>query len=165
MRGYLLSIIGVVLLSAILTAILPEGKTSSLIKSVMRMVCILAIIAPILNFFRAGSLSFEEYKNSETIFEEIGIEPQVSFINYYSEMRIEETENSLEIELLEKFQTATEVSLTWELQEQAIRGKYSVDVIQITQMRVKTMERKDEEVLRNMWEYLTKNYCSEVLIE
>ena len=165
MSGYLLSIIGVVLLSAILTSILPDGKTSGLIKSVMRMVCILAIIAPIFNFFRSGTLSLGENENSEMIFYETGIEIQSSFINYYSEMRIEETENALENELLEKYQTLAEVSLTWDIKEERLNKKYVFDAIHITQMHVKTMEQKDEEVLRNMWEYLTKNYCSEVLIE
>ena len=30
---------------------------------------------------------------------------------------------------------------------------------------VKIVKQEDEEVLRKMWEYLTQNYCSEVLIE
>lgn len=164
MSGYLLSIVGVVLLSAILTAILPEGKSSGLIKSVMRMVCTLAIISPILNFLRSQSFSFGENKNSSVNFSQFGIETQSSFISYYSEMRIAEAEDALEAELLEKYQTAAEVSLVWELQQEERTGDV-LEAIKITQMRVKTMERRDEEVLRNMWEYLTKNYCSEVLIE
>ena len=165
MSEYLLSLIGVVLLSAILTGILPEGKTSGLIKSVMRMVCILAIISPIVTFFTSGRFSIEGEKNSTTFFAQTGIQADDSFIHYYSEMRIEETENALENELLEKYQTVAEVSLTWDIKEERLNKKYVFDAIQITQMHVKTMEQKDEEVLRNMWEYLTKNYCSEVLIE
>ena len=35
----------------------------------------------------------------------------------------------------------------------------------IKKIYVKTGEEQEEEVLENMWEYLTENYCSEVLIE
>ena len=165
MSGYLLSIIGTILIATFITAILPEGKTSGIIKSMTRLACILAIVSPVLNFFRSGSLSFGKNEKSESIFTDTVIEGAETFINYYSEMRVEETEKAIAQEILEKYQLETEIDLLWERQTEAVDEKYVSDAIRITEIRVKTMDRQDEEVLRNMWEYLTKNYCSEVLIE
>ena len=96
MNGYLLSIAGVVVLSAILSSVLPNGKTSGLIKSIMRMACILAIISPIITFFHSGSLSVSGVKNSDAIFSQSVIEQERAFIHYHREMRIAETERALE---------------------------------------------------------------------
>ena len=158
MNGYLLSIAGVVVLSAILSSVLPNGKTSGLIKSIMRMACILAIISPIITFFHSGSLSVSGVKNSDAIFSQSVIEQEQAFIHYHSEMRIAETERALEKEILTQFSVETSVALSWELET-------DYDLIKITQIRVITKEQKEREVLEKMWEYLTKNYCSEVLIE
>ena len=158
MNGYLLSIAGVVILSAILSAILPSGKTSGLIKSVMRTACILAIISPIVTFFRSGALSVSGVKNFDAIFSQSVIEQERAFIHYHSEMRIAEAEKNLEKEIFEQFSVEADVALSWELETDD-------GVIKITQIRVELIEQKDGEVLKRMWEYLTKNYCSEVLIE
>ena len=165
MNEYLLSVIGTVILSAILTAVLPEGKTLGLIKTITRLACILAIVSPVLRFFSSGDLSFGEKENSETIFSQSVIEGEEAFIEYYSEMRIRETERALEAELSEKYDLATKVSLICEKQTETVAGKYPSDKIKIKELRVKLKESSNEEVLKKMWEYLTKNYCSEVLIE
>lgn len=165
MNGYLLSIVGVVLLSAFLTAILPEGKTSGLIKSVMRMACILAIVSPILSFFQSGALSVGKMKNFDAFFSQSGIEAEETFIHYYSEMRVKETEKAFEKEIYDKYFLTATVRLEWEQTTEVVAEKYPSNSIHITKICVKTLEQQDEEVLRNMWEYLTKNYCSEVLIE
>ena len=155
MNAYLLSILGTVLLSTILTAILPNGKTTQLIRMITRLVCILAIISPILSFFKTGSLSLEKEVFSD-FFSDSVIEEEASFIEYYSQLRIRETEDALERELFEKYAVEGEVTLTYERVE---------DKIRITQMCVVLQEMQEEEVLQSMWEYLTKKYCKEVLIE
>ena len=165
MREYLLSLIGVVLLSAILTGILPDGKASALIKSVMRMVCILSIISPILTFITSGSLSVASGKNSVTNFSETGIQLDGSFIHYYSEMRISETEKALEQELLGRFSVETSVKIAWEMVSEEVGKNTSIEVVKITQIRVEMIGRQEEDVIKRMWEYLTTSYCSEVLIE
>ena len=47
MSSYLLIIVGSVLLSAILTAVIPSGKTANVIKGVTKAVCLLAILSPV----------------------------------------------------------------------------------------------------------------------
>ena len=79
-------------------------------------------------------------------------------------MRISETERALKEELYEKFAVNVEVTFLWEYQtEEVIHNE--VNLVKITQIRVKIIEHQEEEVVKKMWEYLTKNYCSEVLIE
>ena len=162
---YLLSLIGIVLLSAILTAISPEGKTSGLIKSVMRMVCTLAIISPIVTFFYSGLKSASGVKKSETISSQSVIDDDATFIHYYSEMRVTETEKSLQEEIFERFSVDCEVELLWRFESEKVGKKTDIELIKITQICVKMIEKQEEEVVRKMWEYLTENYCSEVLIE
>ena len=162
---YLLCVIGTVIVSAILTAILPEGKTSGLIKTITRLACILAIVSPVLRFLRVGELSFGGMENSKEIFSQSVIEGEEAFIEYYSEMRIRETERALERELSERYGLDTEVTLLCEKQTETVDGKYPSNRIKIKEIRVKLKKLSNEEVLKKMWEYLKKNYCSEVLIE
>ena len=156
MKEYLLSIVGTVLFSALVTAVLPEGKSTGLIKGITRMICTLAIVAPVLQFFQSGTQSLIKLEKSDAIFSQSVIDAESSFIHYYSELRIRETESALEQGIEEKYGIAVEVSMVWKQENEGIY---------IEKICVKTLERQEEEVLRIMWEYLTKNYCSEVLIE
>lgn len=153
--GYLLAILGTVLSSAILTAIVPEGKTSGTVKSIAKLVCLLVIIAPIPKFLQMESF-FDETseENTETFFSQSVIETDERFINYYSEMRIRYAEQSLETEILDKYALAVDVCL-----------ECATEDLKINKITVKTNKETDEEAKRVMWEYLTQNYCSEVLIE
>ena len=152
MNGYLLGVIGTVLLAALLTAIAPEGKTSGLIKAIAKSACLLAIVAPIPSYLNLGNFD-EKNADSQTIFSQTVIETDGDFIKYYSEMRIRATAQALETELKEKFSVETSVELKW---------TYESDEIKITKIIVKA---ENGEANADMWEYLTKNYCSEVMIE
>ena len=165
MNEYLLSLIGIILLSAILTSILPDGKTLGLIKSIMRMVCILAIISPIFTYFQSGEVALRGGGNYDKKFAEAGIEIDSIFIHYYSEMRISETEKALKQELFEIFSVDCEVLLEWVLAAESVGRNESIEVVKITNISINMQETPTEEVKKKMWEYLTKNYCSEVLIE
>ena len=156
MNEYLLSIVGTVLLSAILTAILPDGKTSGLIKGVTRLACTLVIISPIVTLFQSETGSFLETKKSDDIFSQSVIDAEQTFIHYYSELRVRETEKALAREIAEKQEIEVTVSLEWTREKEDIR---------IDKICVKTYKQEDEEVLKRVWEHLTENYCSEVLIE
>lgn len=164
MSGYLLAVIGTVILSAILTAILPEGRTSGLIKTIARLACVLAIISPVLQFLQTDKLSFGKVENSMTFFSESVIEAEESFIQYYSEMRIRENEEALKSELTESFTEVESVTLDWEFETETI-SESIMKTIKITGIFVKLNEQSNEEAIEGMWEYLTQNYCSEVLIE
>ena len=155
MSGYLLTIIGTVLVCSLITAIAPEGKTTASVKGVAKLVCILAIIAPILRFFKTGSIETLFDKNRQEIFYEEVIEVDGEFIQYYSEMRIRQTEETLEVKLLEKYAVSCEVCLEWRMEEE----------IKIERIVVKVLENVGEEVKGDMRLFLLENYCEEVLIE
>ncbi len=164
MNEYLLSIIGVVLLSALITAIVPEGKTAPVIKAVSRLVCVLAILSPVLRFFQEKT-ALENAEDLPTFFSQSVIDEQDAFIKYYSEMRAQATERALEKELNDKFDVQAKVSLFWEIPIEYL-GEYSAfDGIQITKIHIKFEENAMGGDNEGMMEYLRKNYCSEVQIE
>lgn len=162
MNSYLLTVIGTVLLSSIITAILPEGKTATTIKGVAKLACLLAIIAPILQFFSTGDI--KSFQSNSSNFSEFVIQTDDSFIQYYSEKRIMETQEALEREIVELYAQKVDVTLVWIMAE-CQSGRYFSDQIQIQKICVRCQNEIDEEVRQKMWEYLTTNYCSEVLIE
>ncbi len=164
MNGYLLTVIGTVLVCTLLTAIAPEGKTSAVIKGIAKLVCVLAIIAPVLQFFQTGSiaeLTGNSWKNSE----ESVIEQDEAFIQYYSEKRVRETETALEAELLEEYGVEVQVTLFWQRENEEVGKGYSLEAIRIQCIEMELPEGVGEEVKRAMQTYVEKNYCREVLIE
>lgn len=162
MSGYVLSVIGTVLISAVLTAILPEGKTAGVVKGITRLVCVLAIVAPVLGFLQ--SKDFTASKKTKGIFSENVIEVDESFIQYYSEKRVEQTESALAEELSAKYGIDVTVTIHWEYEQETYKDKYELDNIRITKISIKG-ENASEEIIDEMAEYVAKNYCSEVLIE
>ena len=164
MSGYVLSVIGAVLLCAVLTAILPDGKMSVIIKSITRLVCVIAIISPILVFLRRGEYG-NDTENSLNYFGESVIVDGDGFIQYYRERRIQETQTVLKRDIKEKYQVDAQITLSWRIVTEEYANYYPLDKIQITKIHVHGIEQQTEEVKKQMWEYLVENYCSEVLIE
>ncbi len=162
MNGYLLGIIGTVLFSSVLTAIVPEGKTSGVIKGVAKLACVIAIVSPVLHFFKTQDTSEGFFSEN---FSKSVIQTDGEYIQYYSEMRIRETEKSLREELEKSFGLKAEIRIDWAFDSENHGGSYEVDVIKINRILVTTDGKQNGEVVNSVWEYLTKNYCSEVLIE
>ena len=170
MNGYLLAVIGTVLVCSILTSIIPEGKTAGTIKGIAKLACLLVIIAPIPRFLQSfdffDNLRGEEIVNKPENFEETVITTDSQFIEYYCEMRIRNAQTALATEIYEKYAVKASVTLSWRYENiddeetEAFEEK-----IRITQMRVALEKPISQEEEKTMWEYLTKHYCSEVLIE
>lgn len=161
MSEYLLTIIGTVLLSAIITAILPDGKTANTVKGVAKLVCVLAIVTPALGYLKTANISDSE--NPRNFFSETGIQADQDFIKYYCAMRVRNAETQIEEEMLDKFDVKCKATLTWTANE---KSASSVETsIAVTKISIEIKNDTDEEDVLAMWEYLTKNYCSEVLIE
>ncbi len=161
LSGYLLGLIGTVIFSAVLTAILPEGKTSGVIKGVVKLTCVLAIVSPIVTFFTSTETPDGVIEQN---FSKSVIQTDEGYIQYYSEMRIRETEKALENQVKTNFGIQTQINLDWALTTET-QGGYAVEKVKINAIKVVTDGKQNEEVVKSVWEYLTKNYCSEVLIE
>lgn len=155
MSGYLLSVIGAVLICALITAIAPEGKTATSVKGIAKLVCVLAIISPVFKYLKTGDLEAFTDKNRQEFFSESVIDAEATFIKYYSEMRVKQTEDALQKELLEKYDLETEISLQWRMNE-----KICIDAI-----CVKLQKNINEDIENNVRSYLSKTYNCEVLIE
>ncbi len=149
--SYLLSVVGTILLGAVLTAIIPEGKTAGTVRSMTKLVCLLVIISPILSYLSAGNATGKEKNFTQSV-----IQTDESFIQYYSELRVEQAEKAIAEALQKEFTVDCKVQLEWLLEEEQIH---------ITKICVRTQEACDKEVKSRMCEYLMKNYCSEVLLE
>lgn len=160
MNAYVLSVIGTVIFSAVLICMIPEGKTASLIKGVAKTACVAVIVAPILHFFHTGDIPSFFYKNTQGIFSQSGIETDSEFIQYYSEMRVRQTQERMQTELFEKYEVRVRVSLEWVRKE-----KDGNEEIYITKIKVSDMEMQPEEKKNEVREYLSQTYCSEVQIE
>ena len=113
MSQYLMKIIGIVLMAVVLVNLLPTGKTSVLIKNILRLCMYLSILTPAFNFFLSlegnDKLSFGEIFTD--YFSESVIVTDESYINYCSEKSIETAENIIEKKVLEEYGINVEINL------------------------------------------------------
>ncbi len=156
MSGYLLSVVGTILISAVLTAIVPEGKTAPTIKHIARLACLAIIISPIPKFFQKNVSGTEINGN---FFTEKVIQTDSSFIQYYSELRMDHLETAIQRELFDKFSINITIEIECEGSEE-----YTGELI-VKRIRLLETSEMTEEKKMVVWEYLKQNYCSEVLIE
>lgn len=158
MSAYLLKIVGIVLISSVLTAILPNGKTNGVIKGMAKLLCLVVIVSPIMQALR--TFPSTDGEGQENYFSQSVIKADESFIQYYSETRISEAERALEKQINEQFNVDSKVALEWESMENAGAIK-----LKITKIYVQIKSDVEVEKREQIRAYLTKNYCSEVLIE
>ena len=134
MKGYVVSVIGIVIVSAVLSCIIPEGKTSSMIKGIAKTACVAVIVAPILQFFQSGEIPTFMYENAQENFLQSGIETDVGFIQYYSELQMTELEKYLKDQIQEQFDVRTTVQIDWKHTEQRYDNKYTYKEIEIIEI-------------------------------
>ena len=132
MNEYLLGMVGTVLFASVLQAIMPNGKSSELIKSILRTACLVVILSPIVRFF-------VEWKEGEGIFVESGIQRNENFIQYCREQRIEEAESFIETDLENRYSLDCDVSLKWELKDVAY-GKYTEKEVFVEKIEIYTQK-------------------------
>ena len=161
---YLIGVIGAVLVCSLLTAIIPNGKNTILICSIAKILCLSVIISPILSFLKNGNL-ITDIQIYQDFFGNSVIETDFNFIDYYSESTISYVEEKIEQELSTKYNFSASVLIVWEYEKGVFQDDYEDLKVKIKQMKVTTNERVAEEEKDIVWEFLTKTYCSEVLIE
>lgn len=156
MSGYLLSVIGTVLFASILLAILPDGKTSELIKGMARLACLVAILAPVAQFFVEGG-------DFNAIFKEKGIETQGAFIEYCSDKHIQETQNLLEDDLKNRYPFIEWVELQC-VQETSCENGYEEQIIRVQYVKIFVLETISSAQETAVKEYLEQEYgCKGVI--
>lgn len=100
MRGYILCIAGVVLLSAVLSVIAPSGKMGKFIKGMTKLAVVAVLVAPFLSFARGEGFTFE----SKQLFEDD------SYLRSCMELLEEDDERAVKRLLQEKFGIEAEVN-------------------------------------------------------
>ena len=88
MREWVLSVCGIVILTAILYMILPSDKFSKIIKSIFALMCLSVLIKPVFVL-----------KNSDFDLKDIFISKEITFQNDYLDFTLKQKEFSLENEI------------------------------------------------------------------
>ena len=144
MSAYLLSVIGTVLICALLSIVLPEGKTSKMVFSASKVACVVAIVAPIPSLLSGSSMDF---------FGETSIETDVEFIKYCKELRIVEAQGTLEKELREKYGDGLTVTLFWGWDKQD--GEEEIKVYRVDVAYQSLTESQKNEI----YDFIYENYA------
>ncbi|MBE5752677.1 MAG: hypothetical protein E7343_01245 [Clostridiales bacterium] len=138
MTNYLLSVVGIVLISTVLTNILPLGKTTSLIKNILRLCAYLAVLSPIFEFanngLNNGGNFFENY------FSETVINTDESYIEYCSSKSINETERLIENRLKEEYSIDSTVTLVVEKVNESADLKIEKIIVEINDISSEKQE-------------------------
>lgn len=99
MKGYILTIAGVVLFSAVITILAPNGKMGVFLKGMSKLVVLCALVAPIAQFFSGGTTVPE------------GNLPAVdtSYLAFCADQCAKEDEETIEKYLYEEYGAETDV--------------------------------------------------------
>ena len=109
MTEYLLSVTAIVILSTILSNILPSGKTAGVVKGIFRLCVYLVILSPVVVFINTYSTKNEHF--FEKYFDERVIKTSDVYIEYCSEKTVAEAERLIEEKLKEDYSIATCVTV------------------------------------------------------
>lgn len=144
MNGYVLIVLGVVLVSTVTTAILPDGKTSVFVKSISRLACVFVVVSPVFTFFQKGI-------NRENIFEETVINTDGAYIDYCSKISVENAEKVLKNTIEQEFDVVCDVCLVWRYDKETTDGlngffliSYEGERVKITEIQIRFIEEITE---------------------
>ena len=128
MSEYLFVVSGTVIIAAILTAIAPEGKISGVVKTAVKLVCLIVIAEPIAKYFVLSGKGEEPTFYDKNIFDETVITVDEEFIKYCSELRIAETEKAIEAVLADEYDLTASVTISWRTEEDGRIGILGISV-------------------------------------
>ena len=118
MNAYILSVLGVVLFSSLVTAIIPDGKTASFIKGIARLVCVFAIVSPLISFFQEG----KESGDGENFFVDSVIKTDETYIDYCSKISVKNAETELQNTVEKDYGISCDIHLIWQYEKKDTDG-------------------------------------------
>lgn len=149
-----MKIIGIVLLSVLLTNLLPTGKTSALIKNTVRLCAYLCILAPAFDFF--VSLNGKNQPKFNEIFTDYFSETVIPtdefYIKYCSEKSIENAENSIEKRILDEYEISVDIILRASVEVNSFEIKIEKGIL-------KAFNCENETLLKEICVTLENEYC------
>ena len=115
MEGYILAVCGAVILSALVTILLPEGKTGKFINGMLRVFCVAVMLVPLYGMFeKFGAPSLPEGGSEEVALDEGFME------RVFSEQALAQAE-ALEKSLSEDPGISVSAEITWSPEAMASR--------------------------------------------
>lgn len=110
MKAYLFAVAGTVVISAILSAVAPEGKLAGTIKTAAKLVCLIVIAQPVAKYF----VTLKNGQSAE-FFEKTVLSADEDFINYCSKIKVASAEQAVETEIYETYALKTDAEFDWVL--------------------------------------------------
>ncbi len=117
MKAYVLSIAGVILLSAVVTLVLPNGKMGNSIRAGAKLICLLVLVAPLVSLAQGKGVS-------ESVF----IEEDTAYLSACKRLAEEGEEGKIQLLIAQDFSVTAEVDVTCEEKSPFSVKKISVSV-------------------------------------
>ena len=122
MKAYILAVCGAALISALVTVLLPEGKTGKFINGILKLFCLLVMLVPLLALFTGGEGALPSLSGQGTM------EYDDAFIEKMFARRAEAEAASLESYIDEEFSVTADVRVGWE----NVEYEYTVSEVLVT---------------------------------
>lgn len=122
MKAYILAVCGAALISALVTILLPEGRTGKFINGILKLFCLLVMLVPLLFLFTDFEGALPGTGG------EAEMEYDEEFIEYMFARRAEEDEKAIEGYLEEEFTVTADAQVSWKNVEYA----YTVSEVEVT---------------------------------
>ena len=124
MHAYILSVCGAVILSALVTILLPEGRLGKFVQGILRIFCLFVVTMPLFSFVSSakdGDIRLPETETGGLVLDE-------EFIGYVFSRRAEEEEKAWRDYIAEEFGVRCAAEVLWEFVDYAYK---------VTRIRIK----------------------------
>lgn len=128
MQGYIIGVLGIVIISVLVEIILPSGQTAKYIKSILAVFVVYVLVNPIITFFKSD-FDLSKYLNTNNI------ELNQTLLKDMYKNQIETKEKDLENLLQTKGYEQVEITLVYEISEDCMnisKVKINIENLVIT---------------------------------
>ena len=150
MSGYLLTLLGVILLGVLVDVILPSGSTAKYISGIFSIFVVFVIVSPLLSFIKKG-YNLKDYFSNEQI------ELDNKLLGSFNKAKFSKLERDIEQELANNGYENVSVCITLDTEENEL--KIQTIQVDITKLVIKA---KDENI--NKYVYIRQVIMSRVAV-
>ena len=111
MSAYILSVCGAVVLSSLVTIILPEGKIGKFINGILKIFCVFVMLVPLVNW--VSDLRFNPPENSANS----SVSLDEDYLHYFYEKQSEAVSIDIQKSVEKKFNIEVNVVTEWKKEE------------------------------------------------
>lgn len=117
MSSYILSVCGAVIISALVSIIMPEGKTGKFINGIVKITCVLIMVSPIISW--VYKLKGEKSQSVNNI----KVDIDDDFLNYFNNVKAEELEKEIKKIIENQYDIEVFVEIDWQISNYAFTLK------------------------------------------